>query len=72
MVVFVAQKPIYQVDVSLRGARTAMPEQFLECGYRQFGFCHSSAERVTQLVARNVNARIATIYFQDELDARDG
>lgn len=72
MVVFIPQKPIYQVDVSLRSARTTMPEQFLERGYRQFGFCHSSAERVAQLVACNVNARLATIFFQDELDAGDG
>ena len=71
-VVFILQKPIDQVNVSLRSARTVVPEQFLEHGYRQFGFCHSSTECVVKLVTRNGYARIAAICFQDELDARDG
>lgn len=68
-VVFVAQKRVQQVDVSLRGARTVMPEQFLKRGDREFGFRHAPSKGVTELVTGDVNARFAAISFQDELDA---
>ena len=71
-VVFIAQNWVQQVDISLRGARAAMSKQFLERGDRQFGFCHAPAESVTKLMTGDVNARFAAIFFQDELDARDG
>jgi len=71
-VVFIAQKPIRQMNVALRGAWAAMPEQFLERGDREFGFSHSSAERMAQLVTGDMNARLVTIFFQYELDAGDG
>ena len=70
-VVFVAQKRVQQVDVSLRGARIAMPEQVLERGDRQSGFRHAPAKGVTKLMTGDVNACFTAISFQDELDARD-